>query len=76
MFKILGIGAVVLGIWCATEFYTKGAGNAFGGILSRVGAAEEPVGDPAKDTPGRRAGAAAQRAFDEAAARQERMLGE
>jgi len=76
MSKVFVIGVIILGVWFATELYTQGSANAFGGILSRVGIVDEPEGDPAKETPGKRAGAAAQRAHDEAAARQARMLGE
>ncbi len=74
MSKVLGIGALVLGVWCATEVYTQGAANAFGGALSRVGLVEESKDVAASQTPGRRVGSKAQRAHDEAAARREKLL--
>ena len=76
MGKVLGIGALVLGIWCFVEVYTNGAANAFDGALVRIGLVDEAEEGAAVQTTGTRVRNAASRAHAEADARRERLLTE
>lgn len=72
MGKVIGIGTLVVGLWCAVEIYTNGTANAFGGALVRFGLADETP----EASSGDRVRSAATRAHAEADARRERLLAE
>jgi hypothetical protein len=76
MGKVIGIGALVLGLWCAVEVYNNGAANAFGGALTKIGLADEAPETATPTTAGARAGSAANRAHQDADDRRNRLLGE
>lgn len=73
MGKVIGIGAVVVGLWCAVEIYTNGTANAFGGALVQFGLADEAEADQSSRD---RVRSTATRAHAEADARRERLLAE
>jgi hypothetical protein len=76
MAKIFGMLLLVVGIWLGLEVYQNGMQGAFGGAMASLGgsADEQTIRDP-RSVP-QRAGAAAERAYAEAEARRNRMLGE
>ena len=74
MGKIFGIGVMVLCLWIGSEIFTKGAANAFGGVLTRIGLAGESEDDGDSRPVTQRAGDAVQAAQDAADARRERLL--
>lgn len=76
MAKVLGIGAVVLGVWFFSEVYTKGTAGAFDGALSKLGFVEDEEGGAARPRPGARAGSAVAKAHADSDLRRERLLAE
>ena len=74
MGKVIGIGALVLGLWSAVEVYTNGTANAFDGALVRIGLVDEAAGEAAPQNSRERVRNSATRAHAEADARRERML--
>jgi hypothetical protein len=76
MGKMFGILVIIVGLWAGSEIYTKGASNAFGGILTTLGfEAEAPDSAEPQSVP-RRAGSKVSRAHAESDARRNRMLTE
>jgi Na+/H+-translocating membrane pyrophosphatase len=74
MGKMFGILVIIVGLWAGGEIYTKGAGNAFGGLLVDVGIAEAPPDDAEPRTTGQRVGSKVGDVHSDADARRNRML--
>ena len=76
MGKVIGIGLMVVCLWIGSEIFSKGAANAFGGILTSIGLAGGPKDDGDSRPVTQRAGDAVRTAQEEADARRERLLAE
>jgi len=74
MGKMFGILVIVVGLWAGSEIYTKGAANAFGGILTTLGIEDAAPESEEPQSVGRRAGSKVDRSHAEADARRNRML--
>lgn len=68
MGRLLALCLIVLGIWAASEIYTKGLDNAFGGLLGSSRTVQDA------ETASRRAANAFQRAYDSSEVRADRAL--
>ena len=75
MGKVFGIVVFLFGLWASIEVYNEGTAAAFGGFFARSGLVEEAKPGEEQRV-GERVRAKVDRSFDEAVARQNRMLGE
>ena len=76
MGKMFGILVIIFGVWVGGEVYTKGAANAFGGLLANIGIAEAEPDATEPQSAGRRTGSKVIKSHAAAEERRDRMLEE